>query len=101
MSYFPPTKKLKRLLSSNINEVIGAVLNPLFIIFLQKDFARTKSTKSAKAQKHEDGTKKAIKRYKRTKIKTALKKDLRGKSHLFAYLRFCACEEKQIKKSLQ
>ena len=32
--------------SSNINEVIRAVLNPLF--FLWKDFARTKSTKKQK-----------------------------------------------------
>ena len=32
--------------SSNINEVISAVLNSLF--FLQKDFARTKSSKKHK-----------------------------------------------------
>ena len=37
--------------SSNVNEVIRAVLNSLFF-FLQKDFARTKSTKSTKAQRH-------------------------------------------------
>ena len=38
--------------SSNINEVIRAVLNSLFIyFFLQKDFARTKSTKSTKKHK--------------------------------------------------
>ena len=36
--------------SSNINEVIRAVLNFLFFIFLQKDFERTKSTKSTKTQ---------------------------------------------------
>ena len=35
--------------SSNVNEVIRSVLNSLF--FLRKDFARTKSTKSTKAQK--------------------------------------------------
>ena len=35
--------------SSNVNEVIRAVLNSLF--FLWKDFARTKSTKSAKSTK--------------------------------------------------
>ena len=39
--------------SSNINEVIWAVLNSLF--FLRKDFARTKSTKSTKSTKrHKD-----------------------------------------------
>ena len=36
----------KNNVSSNINEVIRAVLNSFF--FLQKDFARTKSTKSTK-----------------------------------------------------
>ena len=35
--------------SSDVNEVIRAVLNPLFF-FLQKDFAHTKSTKSTKTQ---------------------------------------------------
>ena len=39
--------------SSNINEVIRAVLNSLF--FLWKDFARTKSTKNTK--RHKDATK--------------------------------------------
>ena len=43
-------------MSSNVNEVIRAVLNSLFIylfiyLFSQKDFARTKSTK--KHQKHQ------------------------------------------------
>ena len=37
--------------SSNVNEVIRAVLNSLFISFLRKDFARTKSTKIPKAPK--------------------------------------------------
>ena len=36
--------------SSNINEVIKAVLNSLF--FLRKDFAHTKSTKSTKRHKY-------------------------------------------------
>ena len=40
----------------NVNEVIRAVLNPLF--FSRKDFTRTKSTKSTKKhQKHKDATK--------------------------------------------
>ena len=34
--------------SSNVNLVIRAVLNSVFFFFLQKDFARTKSTKSTK-----------------------------------------------------
>ena len=55
--------------SSNVNEVIRAILNPLFHFFLQKDFARTKSTKSTKTQPS-----KSTKRYKRTKIKNVLKK---------------------------
>ena len=41
-------------MSSNVNEVVRAVLNSLFIYlfnFLQKDFARTKSTKNTKAQR--------------------------------------------------
>ena len=41
--------KFKEVGSSNINEVIRAVLLGLFI-FLQKDFARTKSTKNTKTQ---------------------------------------------------
>ena len=44
--------------SSNINEVIKAVLNSLF--FLRKDFALTKSTKSTK--RHKDTRAKAQKR---------------------------------------
>ena len=57
--------------SSNINEVIRAVLNSLFNFFLQKDFARTKSTK-----KHKDATKQKHKNAnKQTKTKNALKKN--------------------------
>ena len=37
--------------SSNINEVIKAVLNSLFLFFLRKDFAHTKRTKSTKSTK--------------------------------------------------
>ena len=44
--------------SSNINQIIKAVLNPLFI-YLRKDFARTESTKSTKKDKN---AKKAQKR---------------------------------------
>ena len=46
------------MLSSDINEVITAVLNSFF--FLRKDFARTKSTESTKSTKrHKDTQAKA------------------------------------------
>ena len=50
--------------SSNINEVVRTVLNFLFyfFFFLQKDFARTKSTKSSKSTK-------STKRHKDTQAK--------------------------------
>ena len=57
--------KRKGNMSSNVNEVIRAVLNSLF--FLRKDFARTKSIKSTKitkSTKTQPG--KSTKRYKRT-----------------------------------
>ena len=60
-------------ISSNINEVIRAVLNSL-IFFLQKNFALTKSTtstKNTKTQKRDQA--KAQNRNKRSKIKNALK----------------------------
>ena len=57
--------------SSNVNEIIRAVLN-IFSLFLR--FHKHKSTK----------------RYKQTKIKNALKNISGEKSHLFAYLHFCA-----------
>ena len=97
-----------------MNQVIRAVLNFL-LFFLWKDFARTKDTKSAKGtkgtkrtkctkstkstrknQKHKK-KKKCKNANKRTKIKNAIKKHLREKSHLFAYLRFCAGKEKKQK----
>ena len=69
----------------------------LFLIFLRKDFARTKSTKKhQKAQKRNQA--KAQSANKRTTIKNALKKHLRGKKYLFAYLLFCAREEKKKRK---
>ena len=52
--------------SSIINEVMRAVLNFLFFIFLPKDFAHTKRTKSTKSTKstkrHKDTQAKAQKR---------------------------------------
>ena len=42
--------------SSNINEVIRAVSNPLLFIFLRKDFAHQKH-KNATKQKHKNANK--------------------------------------------
>ena len=47
---------MKITISSNINEVIKTVLNFLFF-FLQKDFARTKSTKRTQGTKGTKSTK--------------------------------------------
>ena len=61
----------------------------------QKEQNAQKVPKSTrKNQKHKNANE-------RTKIKNAIKKHLREKSHLFAYLRFCACKEKKIEKSVQ
>ena len=69
---------LEEQLSSNINEVIRAVLN--FLFFLPKDFTSTKSTKTLNQ---------------RTKIKNALKKHLREKQsliRLFAFFVLFVCK---------
>ena len=43
--------------SSNINEVIKAVLNSfIYLFFLRKDFAHTKSTKGTKSTKRYEDT---------------------------------------------
>ena len=55
--------------SSNINEVIKAVLN--FSFFLRKDFVSTKSTKSTKNTKNTKSTKKGKKTL-RQKYKTQI-----------------------------
>ena len=88
----------KYIASSNENEVIKAVLNFLFIylFFLQKDFAHTKSTKSTKTQPS-----KSTKRYRKTKIKNALKKHLRGKvaySLICVFVLFVRAKKKKIEK---
>ena len=58
--------------SSNVNEVIRAVLNSLYFyycfFFLQKDFTRTKSTKSTKTQPSKS-TKRRTKSTKSTRSK--------------------------------
>ena len=68
--------------SSNINEVIRAVLN--FFFFLRKDFVRTKSTKKhQKAQKAPKNTRKTQKRNQakaqNANKQTKIKKHLSGK----------------------
>ena len=83
-------------MSSNVNEVIRAVLNSLFIyLFIyfykkishaQKAPKSTKSIKSTKSTKTQPS--KSTKRYKQTKIKNALKKHLRGKKSLIRLFAF-------------
>ena len=81
-------------ISSNINEAIWAVSN-FFLFFCEKISHAQKSTKKhQKAQKRNQA--KAQSANKRTTIKNALKKHLRGKKYLFAYLLFRAREEKKI-----
>ena len=71
--------------SSNINEVIRAVLNIFF--FTKRFYTQKKAPKSTKKYKKDKKHQKAQKRNqakvqnanKRTKIKNALKKHLRGK----------------------
>ena len=92
------------LISSNINEVIKTVLNLSFFFFFFFDEKISHAPKSTKKHKkhqkhrnHKNITKQKHKNAnKRTKIKIALKKHLRGKKYLFAYLRTCACEEKSL-----
>ena len=66
-------------ISSNVNEVVRAVLN--FLFFLRKDFTRTQ-----KDQKHKDATKRKHKHYKQTKIKSALKTHLREKKVTYSLI---------------
>ena len=97
--------------SSNINEVIRAVLN--FLFFYEKILQAPKSTK--KYQKHKKAQKspKKTKSTKNTKmqpskntkppiskqkLKMCLKNIWVEKSNLFAHLLFCSCEEKKIEK---
>ena len=64
--------------SSNINEIMRAVLSSVFFFFLRKDFARTSSTKKhPKAQKRNQA--KAQNANKQAKIKNAFRKHLSGK----------------------
>ena len=77
--------------SSNVNEVIRAVLNSLY--FFTKRFGTHQKHKSINTQPS-----KSTKRCKRTKIKNALKKHLRRRKSLiclFAFLCFLCARRKQ------
>ena len=85
--------------SSNINEIIRAVLNSLFFFFYEKILHIPKTPKAQKAQKRNQT--KAQTATSEQKLKMCLKNIEEGKSHLFAYSRFrafCALEEKRIEK---
>ena len=84
---------------SNINEIIRAVLNSLFLFFYEKILHIPKAPKAQKAQKRNQT--KAQTATSEQKLKMCLKNIEEGKSHLFAYSRFrafCALEEKRIEK---
>ena len=93
-------------MSSNVNEVIRAVLNSLFNFFVYKKILNqpkapkspksTKSTKSIKTQPS-----KSKKRHKWTKIKNELKKHRRGKKSLIHLFAFLCLWRKEIETSLQ
>ena len=85
--------------SSNINEIIRAVLNSLSFFFYEKILHIPKAPKAQKAQKRNQT--KAQTATSEQKLKMCLKNIEEGKSHLFAYSRFrafCALEEKRIEK---
>ena len=82
-------------MSSNVSEVIRAVLNSLFIylfiyLFLQKDFARTKSTKKhqkhQKHKKHKDTTKQKHKALQANKNKKCAQKTSKGKKITYSLI---------------
>ena len=71
----------KMTFSSNVNDVIKAVLNSFF--FYEKISHAPKSTK---AQSTKTEPSKSTKHYKRTKIKNALKKHLRGEKVTYSLI---------------
>ena len=84
-----------------MNEVIRAVLNLFFFLHFTKRFCMHQ--KHQKHQKHKS-TKtqptKSTKCFMRTKIKNVPKNIYGEKSHLFAYLHFCAfCARKEKRKA--
>ena len=89
-------------MNSNINEVIRAVLNPFFVFTKrfcthQKHQKHQKAPKSTKARIRNQA--KAQNAVSEQKQKLRLKNIYGEKNNLFAYLRFCACEEKKKKSS--
>ena len=90
--------------SSNVNEVIRAVLNSLFFFFYKKISHASKAPKAPKAPKStKTQPSKSTKRYKRTKkiLKNVLKKHLSGKKSLISLFAFLCLRRKKIEKYLQ
>ena len=88
-----------KVLSSNVNEVTGSVLNSFFYENILHAPKAQKTPKAPKAQRRNQA--KAQNATSKKKNKKCAQKHLKGKSHLFPYLRFyafCAREEKIIKK---
>ena len=90
-------------LSSNINEVIRAVLSPLFCIFFfffgQKHFSHTKSTKRSKSTKTQP-SKSTKRKYGNKNLKCASKTSEWKKKliPLFAFLCFLCTRRKENRK---
>ena len=80
--------------SSNVNEIIRAVLNSLIFFFFYK-----KILHAAKAQKHKDGTKQENKTLQANKNEKCAQKHLRGKkSHIRLFVFLCARRKENRKK---
>ena len=82
--------------SSNVNEVFRAVLNSLFF-FYKKILHAPKAPKAPKSTKTQPS--KSTNRYRRTKIKNALKRHLTGKKSLIRLFAF-SCLRKKIETEL-
>ena len=89
--------------SSNVNDVIRAVLNFFILFFLQEDFTRTKSTKSILSEDTNRRKKTQISKQVRfftLDVFYAHKNAAFFKIfvHLYAFYAFCACEMFSQKK---
>ena len=74
--------------SSNVNEIIRAVLNSLILFFFTK-----------RSQKHKDGTKQENKTLQANKNEKCAQKHLRGKkSHIRLFVFLCARRKENRKK---
>ena len=79
--------------SSNINEVIRAVLNSIFVFFIKRFHTHKKHQKAPKCNKA-----KTQNSNRQTKIKNALKTPREKEVTYSLICIFCACKEKKIKK---